>query len=296
MKIGEVLNSKYRVERMLGRGGNGAVYLCTNIELGNKWAVKHIPEDKINEKTMSEIEILKKLYHISLPRISDVFRNEQGLYIVESNIEGTNLHSLLNQHGSFEPDKVVDWFLELCDILMYLHNIRPKPIIYGDMKPANIILTPNGRLVLVDFGISRELCEYQAKDAFLAGTCAYAAPEQLIKGGRTDARTDIYNLGATMYQLLHGRLHSGGDIKPVKGRGKAAAKVNEIIAKCMESRADDRYQKVENIIEELGSVKNLLVLDKARQSLVLKLEVVLVIILSVLSYTITILGLFGSKL
>lgn len=295
MKPGDILSGKYKVERLLGKGGSGAVYLCINTEIGNKWAVKHIPKDKINDRTMSEIDILKRLYHISLPRIADIFRNEQGLFIVESNIEGINLDRLLKQHGGFEPDKVVDWFLELCDILLYLHGIRAKPIVYGDMKPSNIILTSNGRLALVDFGISRELCECQQEDSFLAGTNAYAAPEQLVKGGRIDCRTDIYNLGATMYQLLHGRLPKGVDYKAAKGKDKAIARVDDIIVKCMENSPEDRYQKVENIIEELGTVKNLLVLEQTRQKLVFKLETALIVVLSAVSYAIALLGILESR-
>jgi len=291
MKIGDILNEKYRIDKFLGKGGTGSVYLCTNIELGNKWAVKHIPEDKINDKTMSEIEILKRLYHLSLPRIVDVFRDEQGLYIVESNIEGTALDKLLKQHGSFGLDKVVNWSLELCDILKYLHSVRPNPIIYRDLKPANIILTQGSRLVLVDFGISQELCKYQAEDNFLAGTSAYAAPEQLIKGERTDQRTDIYNLGATMYQLLHGRLPKGKNDCLELNKDRTAARINEIISRCMENKRSERYQKVEHIQQELKLVKNMLVVRKARQKIIFKLEIALVVVLSMISYAVAVLGL-----
>lgn len=290
ISTGSILNEKYRIERLLGKGGTSSVYLCTNIELGSKWAVKHIPKDKINERTMFEIEILKRLYHLSLPRIVDVFRDEQGLYIVENNIEGIALNRLLKQHGSFGLDKVIEWFLELCDILKYLHSIRPNPIIYRDMKPANIILTQGSRLVLVDFGISQQFCGYQAKDTFLAGTSAYAAPEQLIKGGRTDKRTDIYNLGATMYQLLCKSLPQGksGDLR--LGKDKTAARVNEVISKCMENKPEDRYQRVEDIQKELQLVKNMLVVSKARQKIILKLEAAAVVVLSMASYAVAVLG------
>jgi serine/threonine protein kinase len=290
MKIGDILNEKYRVEKPLGKGGTGSVYLCTNIELGNRWALKHIPKDKINDITMSEIEILKRLYHLNLPRIVDVFRDEQGLYIVESNIEGTTLDRLLKKHGSFEPDKVIDWFLELCDILEYLHSIRPKPIIYRDMKPSNIILTQGSRLVLIDFGISREYCEYEAGDTILAGTSAYAAPEQLIKGGKTDRRTDIYNMRATVYQLLYGRLSGGANDSLKPGKGKAAVRVGRIISKCMENRPEDRYQRVEEIQKELRLVKNMLAASKARQRIIFKLEIALIIVLSIVSYAVAVLG------
>ncbi len=292
---GDVLNEKYRVEKLLGRGGTGSVYLCTNIELGNRWAVKHIPSDRINDKTMSEIEIMKKLYHISLPRIVDVFRDEQGLYIVESNIEGTSLDKLLQRHGSFAVAKVIDWSLELCDILKYLHGVRPKPIIYRDMKPSNIMLTEGSRLVLVDFGISKEFCEHQGKDIFLAGTSAYAAPEQLIKGGRTDQRTDIYNLGATMYQLLHGRVSKGEQEGSSIDKDKVAAMVNCIIAKCMENIPEERYQNVEAIKKELLAVKNMFVVSKARQRIMRKLEIALVAVISIASYVITVIGILGTQ-
>ena len=295
MKIGCILNQKYRIEKLLGKGGTGSVYLCTNIELGNKWAVKHIPVDRINDKTMSEIEILKRLYHLSLPRIADVFRDEQGIYIVESNIEGITLDRLLKQYGSVGMDKVIDWFLELCDILKYLHSIRPKPIIYRDMKPANIILTQGSRLVLVDFGISQEFCEYQDKDTFLAGTSAYAAPEQLIKGGRTDQRTDIYNLGATMYQLLYGRLYKGKDDALELRKDKIAARVNEVIIKCMENKAEDRFQRVEDIQQEVQRVKDMLVVRRARQSILFKLEVAAVVALSISAYVVAVVGIVGTQ-
>lgn len=295
MEIGDILNDKYKIERLLGKGGTGTVYLCTNIELDNKWAVKHIPKDKINDNTMSEIEILKRLYHLSLPKIVDVFRDDNGLYIVESNIEGITLDRLLKQQGSFELDKIIDWFRELCDILKYLHNIRPKPIIYRDMKPANIILTQGNRLVLVDFGISQEFCEYQAKDTFIAGTSVYAAPEQLLKGGRTDQRTDIYSLGATMYQLMYGRLPKVKNDFSGLNKDKTAARVNEIISKCMENRPEDRYQRVEDIQKELKLVKNMLAIRMARQKIIFKFEVALVVVLSIISYVITVLSIVGKR-
>lgn len=295
MEIGDLLNEKYRVEKFLGSGGIGTVYLCTNLELGNRWAVKYIPAEKINEKTIFEIDILKRLYHISLPRIVDVFRNDTGMYIVESNIEGTGLDRLLRRHGCFPAEKVIGWSLELCDILGYLHGVRPKPVIYRDMKPSNIILTRGNRLVLVDFGTSMEFCENQVKDAFVGGTSAYAAPEQLIKGGVTDQRTDIYNLGATIYQLVYGKLPKRKDESLVQGNDKVTAKLNAIISKCMESRPGDRYQRVEDIQKDLQVIRNRIVVRKTRQSLLYKLELAAVVMISIVSYTITVLGLISSR-
>lgn len=295
MKIGDILNDKYRVEKFIGSGGMGSIYLCTNIELGNRWAVKHISSERISDKTVYEIEILKRLYHISLPRIVDVFRNDEGIYIVESNIEGTSLDKLLQRYGCFDIEKVIDWSLDLCDILKYLHGARPKPIIYRDMKPANIILTQGNRLVLVDFGTSKEFCEHQVRDTVLGGTSAYAAPEQLVRDGITDQRTDIYNLGATMYQLFYGKLPKGKNETHASGNDKVAMKLNAIIWRCMESRREDRYQRVEDIQVELQAVKDMLVVRKMRQKLLYKLEIAAVVAFSAISYAIAALGLVSCR-
>lgn len=284
------MNNKYRIEKLLGKGGTGAVYLCTNVELGNRLAVKHIPVKGINDKTISEIEILKKLHHLSLPRIIDVFRNEQGLFIVESDIEGNTLDRLLRRYGSFDPERIVDWFIELCDILGYLHSIRPNPIIYKDMKPANVILSQSNRLVLIDFGISQEFRRCGAREEFIAGTGAYAAPEQLIRGGEADQRTDIYNLGVTMHQLLHGYLPGRGRNDSKHKKDKNTAKIDKIISGCIEKDPEDRYQRVEDIQHKLVMIKNAIVLQEMRHRVFEKCEVIIAAVLSAVSYLIIVMG------
>jgi len=288
---GQVLNGKYMVQRILGQGGTSAVYLCTSLELGNQWAVKHVTDKRVAGKVTSEIEVLKKLNHTNLPKIAGMFSNEQGLFIVESYIEGIPLDRLLRSQGNFGAERVVDWSIQLCDIFAYLHGIKPVPIIYRDMKPSNIIISPSGSVVLVDFGISKEYRGLEKPDACMAGTGAYAAPEQFIKGGITDQRTDIYNLGVTMYQMLHGRLPRVG-IKDFAGkRSRALMKLDAIIAKCLQSRKEDRYQRVEEIKEQLETVRDMLIVSKARQKLLLKLETGAAAVLSLVSYIAAILGL-----
>ncbi len=290
METGDILFGKYRVERLLGKGGSGFVYLCTNIELGNKWALKYVPSAGSTVRYPAEVEILKKLYHVSLPRIVDVFSDEEGLYIVESNIEGTDLESLLRHHGGFEAERVVEWSLELCDILEYLHEFKPRPIIYRDLKPSNIMLTRGNRLVLIDFGISKEYSSFQPKDACIAGTELYAAPEQLIRGGLTDRRTDIYNLGATLYQLLHGRVQQTEGNSSVSGKDRAVSRLDRLIARCMENRPEDRYQSIEDIRPELLLVKNMLAVEGVKKRIIFRLEAALIVILSIISYSIAFLG------
>lgn len=287
MKSGDILKGKYLVGRPLGKGGSGSVFLCTNIELGNSWAVKYIPGDRINSSMLSEAEILKKLYHVSLPRVVDVFNDEEGMYIVESNIEGIDLESLLRQKGCFPVKTVVDWALELCDILEYLHGFRPRPIIYRDMKPSNIMLTRGNRLVLVDFGIALEYDRFRQEDSNIAGTEAYAAPEQLVKGGCTDQRTDIYNLGATICRLLGGEaLQKGGQPEKL---------LAGLIARCMENRPEDRYRRVEDIRLELEGLKNLLAAMELRRLTLQRLELPAMVLLSILSYTAVFLGMLGIR-
>jgi serine/threonine-protein kinase len=156
-------------------------------------------------------------------------------------------------------------------------------------------MTQGSRLVLIDFGISQELCKYKHMDTFIAGTSAYAAPEQLIKGGRTDQRTDIFSLGATMYQLLYGRLPKGKNDCIGLDKDKRSAGINEVISKCMKNNPKDRYQRIEEIQQELQLVKNMLVVGKARYRFVLRLEIALTVVLSIISYVITVLGIAGTQ-
>jgi len=290
MKTGDIVNGKYRVERLLGKGGNGYVYLCTNLRLGNKWALKHIPAGEGSRRHLPEVEILRKLYHVSLPRIVDVFRDERGLYIVESNMEGTDLESMLRRRGSFGIDTVVDWALELCDILEYLHDFKPRPIIYRDLKPSNIMLTRGNRLVLVDFGISKEYCSGEKRDTCAAGTASYAAPEQLIRGGLTDGRTDIYNLGATIYRLLYGKVPGQEDNRLTNRKNRALSGMDRIISRCMESRPEDRYQEIDAVRLDLLSVKNMLAVGRRGRDILYKLEAAMIILLSAVTYIIALRG------
>ncbi len=291
MKTGDILNGKYRVEKLLGKGGNGYVYLCTNILLGNKWALKYVPAGVNSAKYLSEVEILKQLYHVSLPRVVDAFSDEKGIYIVESNIEGTDLESVLRSRGSFDIETVVQWSLELCDILEYLHGFRPRPIIYRDLKPSNIMLTKGNRLVLVDFGISKEYSICQTRDTCIAGTSSYAAPEQLIKGGLTDSRTDIYNLGATIHRLLYCRLPDAETKMPHK-KSRALSEMDLIISNCMKSRPEDRYQVIEAVRLDLQSVRNILAIESRRRDSTYIFKIAAVALLSTVTYITAFLGIF----
>ena len=288
---GKILNGKYRVEKELGRGGMSCVYLCTNVELGNQWAVKHIFKQNSNAQILlAEEEILKKLNHINLPRIIDVFYDESGTYIVESYIEGTPLNIMLQQEGNFNEDTVLGWAKELCDVLIYLHSMEPHPIIYRDMKPSNIIITRNNKAVIVDFGISREHKGENAKDTFVAGTCSYASPEQLTGYGCTDQRTDIYSLGVTLYHLLTGRIpeYNAADIRIYKTN--ISQEMNYIVQRCIQKNLEDRYQSVEELRADLDNIRDSKV-RRSRAALTNKLIVAGIIVMSLISYAMALFGL-----
>lgn len=283
---GKLLKSKYRIERKIAKGGMSTVYLCTNIELGSKWIAKQI--EKKYSNYIYEEEILKRLYHINLPKIVDICRDETGIIIIESYIEGISLLKLMTNIGVLEVDRIIDYSLQLCDVLMYLHNMKPKPIIHKDLKPSNIIVTEGDKLVLVDFGIAEE----QGGDlmGLRAGTNTYAPPEQLANSGICDTRGDIYSFGIILIQLVTGEL---------KGRTYGAKELNisnihkkllDIGDKCTVFLPEDRYQKAEEIREDLIETRDRLIAAKESKKIKQKLAMILVVILSLFSYIISIIG------
>lgn len=207
---GSILNGRYRVSRMLGEGGMARVYEVFDKASSRRYAVKEIedrfsdPEDRKRalEQFRSEIILLLKLNHPNIPRVTDYFSEISSHYMVMEFIEGSDLDKMMRIRGNaFPPVTVVGWAIQLCRVLHYLHIQKP-PVIFRDIKPSNIILTSDGRLVLVDFGIARIFKPYKRSDTYAMGTEGYAAPEQYLGGGQTDPRSDVYALGATLYNLL----------------------------------------------------------------------------------------------
>ena len=204
LEIGSLLDGKYKILNEIGHGGMSVVYLALNERANKTWAVKEVRKDGGNDSTVvsqnlvAETEMLKKLDHPNLPSIIDVIDKDDSFIIVMDYIEGNSLQDLIDTDGPQHPEKVIEWAKQLCDVLGYLHSRRP-PIIYRDMKPANVMLRPTGDVTLIDFGTAREYKYANQADTTYLGTRGYAAPEQFGGRGQTDARTDIYTLGATMY-------------------------------------------------------------------------------------------------
>jgi hypothetical protein len=211
LSSGQVLAGRYRVERVLGEGGMGAVYLCHDLRLPRVWAVKEMidnftdPAERQEAVTAFEAEahILSQLEHPNLPRITDFFSEGGRQYLVMDFVEGETLEHRLGRLGRLPVAEALDIALQVADVLDYLHN-RPRPVIFRDLKPANVILTPTGVARLIDFGIARFFVSGKASDTRALGTPGYAAPEQYGRG-QSDARTDIFALGATLHHALSGR-------------------------------------------------------------------------------------------
>jgi serine/threonine-protein kinase len=208
-----VLQDRYVIVEKLGQGGMGAVYRASDRRLSTvNWAIKEMSQSAITgplerqqarEAFRHEAEMLAALNHPNLPRVTDHFEQDGKAYLVMEYVPGETLHSFLVHEGLPQPpQRVFEWFRQLCEVLEYLHEQNP-PIIFRDLKPANIMLTPNGQVKLIDFGIARLFKPGQAKDTQAFGTVGYSAPEQYGRG-QTDARSDVYSLGVLVHQLLSG--------------------------------------------------------------------------------------------
>ena len=218
-KEGTVLDGKYEILKEIGRGGMSIVYLAMDNRLNKQWAIKEIKNDgsksiqTLLKGLEREANILRDVDHPVLPRIVDIINSHGTIYVVMDFIEGTNLADVLKEEGAQPQEDVIEWGKELASALDYLHSMDP-PIIYRDMKPANVMLRPEGDVKLIDFGTAKEYTVESNADTTALGTRGYAAPEQFGDAqGRgiykTDARTDIYNLGATMYHMA---AQSGGPL------------------------------------------------------------------------------------
>jgi serine/threonine-protein kinase len=258
-----LLQDRYVITQKLGQGGMGAVYRAADRRLSTvTWAVKEMSQSAITgplerqqarQAFLHEAEMLAALSHPHLPRVTDHFEQDGKAYLVMEYVPGETLLSFLQREGLPQPQaRVFEWTRQLCDVLDYLHTQSP-PIIFRDLKPANIMLTPNGQVKLIDFGIARLFKPGQAKDTQAFGTIGYSAPEQYGKG-QTDARSDVYALGVLLHQLLTGydptatpfRLPPADQVNPSVPRQVAAT-----IASATDSDPERRFASVRALREAL---------------------------------------------
>ena len=205
---GQTLNNRYRIVKLLGQGGFGAVYRVWDTHLERPRALKENldPSADAQRQFKREAHILADLVHPNLPRVMDHFIIQgRGEYLVMDFIEGEDLQQmLLKRAAPLQEREVLAWIGQVCDALIYLHD-RQTPIIHRDVKPANIKITPEGQAILVDFGIAKTYTAGQLTTrGAKAVTPGFSPIEQYGGGGQTDARSDLYALGATLYVLLTG--------------------------------------------------------------------------------------------
>lgn len=259
LEIGSLVDGKYKILNKVGQGGMSVVYLAMNEKANKQWAVKEVRKDgvldfeSVKQGLVAETDILKKLNHPNLPSIIDVIDTDESFIIIMDYIQGNSLNKALDEFGAQPQENVIEWAKQLCDVLGYLHTRQPA-IIYRDMKPANIMLKPDGNVTLIDFGTAREFKEKNLADTTCLGTVGYAAPEQFGGMGQTDARTDIYCLGATLYHLVTGMnpCEPPYEIKPIREINPALSSgLERIIQKCTQRDPNDRYQSAAELMYAL---------------------------------------------
>lgn len=259
LEIGSVIDGKYKILNKIGQGGMSIVYLAMNERANKQWAIKEIRKDAMANSDITlqslknEIEMLKNLSHPNLPSIVDIIDYDDALLIVMDYVEGNTLSRAVNDYGAQPQEYVIEWAKQLCNVLGYLHSQNP-PIIYRDLKPGNIMLKPDGTVVLIDFGTARQYKEENLEDTTCLGTRGYAAPEQFGGHGQTDARTDIYCLGTTMYHLVTGKNPSEPpyEIYPIRyWDGTLSQGLEQIILKCTQLDPAKRYQNCAQVLYDL---------------------------------------------
>lgn len=259
LEIGSIIDGKYKILNKIGQGGMSVVYLAMNERANKQWAIKEVRKDGVKDYDVvrqgliAETDILKRLNHPHLPSIIDVIDRDDTFLIVMDYIEGKSLDHWLKKDGAQPQEKVVEWAKQICDVLGYLHSRKP-PIIYRDLKPANVMLKPDGQIMIIDFGTAREFKETSIEDTSCLGTQGYAAPEQYGGHGQIDARTDIYTLGATMYHLLTGHNPSlpPYEMYPIRRWNPALSSgLEKIVLKCTQRNPNDRYQNCAELMYAL---------------------------------------------
>ncbi|TCT13108.1 serine/threonine-protein kinase [Natranaerovirga pectinivora] len=241
-----LLFNKYEVVRKIGQGGMSEVFLVRNINLGNFWAVKVI--NKANGERfglLTEPHILKELNHPAIPKVVDIEEDGKSFYIIEEFIDGEQLNTFREQNADMKEELILDFVIQLCEVLEYLHSHKPYPIIYKDLKPENILVTKDNKLKLIDFGIAQTELR---KESVSLGTKGYASPEQ-YRVEDVDERSDIYSLGMTLFYLvtgIHGK-YVKDDLPSIHGFSK---ELIGIIHKCTRAVPQERYQDIKKLKKE----------------------------------------------
>lgn len=256
----QVLQNRYKVLSVLGRGGMGVVYLCEDLRLpGRRWALKEMIcsdpalAEQARESFEQEAAMLSALRHRQLPELIDYFVDGDRQYLVMEYVEGPELLHLVQRDGPVSEADALRWGLEIALVLDYLHG-QERPIIYRDLKPMNVIVCDGGRHVkLVDFGLARYYRPDKRRDTHASGSAGYAPPELWEDLHQTDARSDVYSLGATLYFSLTGKHPSPnyGTNRVEQHRRDLSPAVVKIVNRCLEPEPRDRYPDTRALIADM---------------------------------------------
>lgn len=259
LQSGDRLESRYHIVHLVGKGGFGAVYEARDTRFQSRVvAIKEMSDSRLSpaEKAQAmqdfrrEADMLVALDHHNLPDVSDFFEEGNKAYLVMEYIQGETLEKVLEgTNGPLDERRVLNWALQLCDVLQYLHT-QPQPIIFRDMKPSNVMVTKQEQIKLIDFGIARIFKSTSVKDTTSLGSRGYAPLEQYGRG-QSDARSDIYALGASLYELLTNILPADAPARrinpplflpPRQLNPQLSPATEQIILKAMAEEPEDRYQ------------------------------------------------------
>lgn len=260
------LRERYLIMRKVGQGGMAAVYQAVDTSRpGVVWAIKEMSDAALaNAQDRSyaiqafeqEANLLRALNHPNLPTVVDFFTEGGKHYLVMEFVPGQTLQSVLEGHTQpFTEADVLPWAIQLCDVLQYLHNQTPK-IIFRDLKPSNIMITPQGQIKLIDFGIVRFFKPGKVKDTVALGTPGYVAQEAL--GGQTDERSDLYSLCVTLHQLLtlNDPLKTMFNLPPVrKLNPQVSVQLERILDRGLQNQRGQRWQSAQELHGEFSRLQ-----------------------------------------
>jgi eukaryotic-like serine/threonine-protein kinase len=250
----EIWFHKYRIIKLLGRGGTAKVYLAEHVKLNSFRAIKCISKNHpLYDLQRKESQILKTLKHSCIPIVYDIEEDEEGSYIVEQYLEGDTLRDYVEQKGILQENIIIHFALQLCDIIQYLHSI-PKPILYLDIKPENIIVTGT-TLKLIDFGSAIFFDDLKERQKFF-GTRGYAAPE-LYQNDKPDERSDVYGIGMLLYYMATGVLIQAdcNGFDHIDRISNCSKQLKNIINHCLKFNPSQRYASVTLLSKHLSAVK-----------------------------------------